>query len=335
MKKSKLLIVISIIFIAVGLISFTVAFASVGWDINKLATSQVKYSVIDSSSTQHDLSSVQKVKIKVDTSDVKISYGVELSITYSQSFTLRDKPITKVKTSVQNGTFLLSTRTIWYRTILSLFDFQNESVQIVLPRDKNIDLDIETDTGDVKFIGDASAQTSSVILETDTGDVVMQDVIVDNLKIEGDTGDIKIVGSDINLANFETDTGDISINNCTVQKADFSVDTGSIKILNSSIDQMVAETDTGDVKITESTIRISKISTDTGDIDGRGVVFGISEMKIFTDTGDVKLTLSGQREEYSFLINVKTGDSNITSTLGGDKLVDVSVKTGDVKIYFA
>ena len=354
MKKAKFLIVLSIIFIIVGALTFAIAFASVGWDIKRLSTTTTRYSSFSASDSTLDLSDVDKIDIEGEAMDVEICYGPELSVTYPEVFTRSGKIAVKVKTTVKNGVLYVSTSTYWLRTF-GLFNFSVGKAQIVLPRDKNVDLSVELNTGEVKFIGDASSKTNYVSIETDTGDVVVQDAVAQKLDLETNTGDVKITGSTSVTAGVETDTGSVSvaasvidtlkvdvdtggvkINGSEIGKAGIETDTGDVRITDSKIDEMTARTDTGDVKIVgEVAVAKASIKTSTGDVDGKSGILDTSNIKITTSTGDIRLTLKGKISDFSYVINVSTGDSNVSSMMLGDKLFEAKVSTGNVKLYFA
>jgi len=314
---------------------FTVSLGGVGWNIKKLSTTSVRYAVIDSTDTRVDITAIDKVNLQMDTADVEITYGAEFSVTYPQLFTLGGKPATKIKTFVNNGVLSVKSEAVWHRTV-GLFNFDDGTVKVVLPRDRNVDLMIEIDTGDVKFIGDASTKTNYVSVETDTGDVTMQDVIVTTIKIETDTGDVKLIDSKGELAQFEVDTGSVKLSSCEIGELNVETDTGDIKITDGKFQNATLRTDTGDVKLVgEVAIAKASIKTDTGDVGGKSGILDTSNIKITTSTGDIRLTLLGKKEDFSFLINVRTGDTNVNSMMLGDKLFEAKVSTGNVKLYFA
>ena len=353
MKKAKLLIIASIIFVVAGALSFVVAFAGVGWDIKKLSTTTIKYSTVSASNTDLDLAGVNKIDFDGSTFDVQISYGAELSVTYPEIFTRGGKPAVKIKTTVKNGVLYISSSTNWLRTF-GIFSFDSGKAEIVLPRDRNVDLSIEVNTGDVKFIGDASTKTDYVFVETSTGNVTMQDVIAETIKIEvdtgdaklldsrcefaeieGDTGNVKITGSQITSTEIETDTGDVKIKDAVINSAKIETDTGDVRLEDSAMAELTVRTSTGDVNIVGNVCATkAKIRTSTGDVSGKSAVLDTNEIRITTSTGDVKLTLKGKISDFSFLINVSTGDSNVGSMVIGDKVFEAKVSTGDVKLYF-
>ena len=211
MKKAKFLIVLSIIFIIVGALTFVIAFASVGWDLKRLSTTTTRYSSFSASDSTLDLSDVDKMDIEGEAMDVEICYGPELSVTYPEVFTRSGKIAVKVKTTVKNGVLYVSTSTYWLRTF-GLFNFSVCKAQIVLPRDKNVDLSVELNTGDVKFIGDASSKTNYVSIETDTGDVYCSFLSDKIVFAQSDTGKIRVPKTTSGgRCDITSDTGNIEV----------------------------------------------------------------------------------------------------------------------------
>ena len=90
----------------------------------------------------------------------------------------------------------------------------------------------------------------TIAIETDTGDVVIEEIYATKLDIETDTGDVKLRAIDAAQISIEADTGDVTGTLRTGKLFHCSSDTGDIHIPKSEpFGQCEIETDTGDIEI--------------------------------------------------------------------------------------
>ena len=201
---------------------------------------------------------------------------------------------------------------------LFLWDFSTQKVEVTIPANRVLDLVIETDTGDVKFTGNASVNSLSI--ETDTGDINTKNsnlTVLTNANFEVDTGDIRLVKINAASISIESDTGDIYLGDCTV--------TNNVKI----------DVDTGDVTLCGVLVcETLGITTDTGEVDADEATVDANILSIETDTGDIDMKLSGKKADYEISVRHRTGDSNISNQLGSPRKLTVIAVTGDIEITF-
>lgn len=170
--------------------------------------------------------------------------------------------------------------------------FFTDTGDIVVSGVQGVPLTVATSTGDITVLGCASATALS--LKSNTGDITLADVSVTDgaLCIEGENGEVELRNVSAAELKLETDTGDVEMNTVLVTgELHVETDTGDVEIRRSDAGSLYVETDTGDVEMELLTGKMFTVETDTGDKrypasdrDG-GVCF------VKTDTGDVEIVV--------------------------------------------
>lgn len=297
-KSNKKACIIAVILIIVGMTIFVGAMASAGWDFRKLNTQDYK------TNTYEIEKDFEKIKIEVDTSNIEfvLSDNKECSVVCYETEEIRHS------VGVENNTLIIKTvdSRKWYEHI-GIF-IESPKVKIYLPQNEFEAIEIETDTGDISM--ENLVVNSNIEIETDTGDISVKSITVNN-NIE-----------------IETDTGDIFANNITVNnKIDISTDTGDASLQYIFCKDLYFESSTADIFLKK--VIMSKgvfIETDTGD-----VVFDecdAEQISVETSTGDVTGTLLTDK---IFVTKTSTGDIDVPSTTSGGKC-EIKTSTGDIQI---
>ena len=127
------------------------------------------------------------------------------------------------------------------------------------------ELSVTTDTGDIRVRGSAP---ESLTLSINTGRIRVEDVSCGELTCESNTGEVKLKNVlSTGAIQLQTDTGDITIENCDAESANILSDTGDIfgNFLTSKWFQ--ATSDTGRVSVPKTREGgLCQIVTNTGDI---------------------------------------------------------------------
>lgn len=143
----------------------------------------------------------------------------------------------------------------------SVIDFE-----ITTPR--QINLTLACDEGDVQITGVEGVMK----IRADEGNVVMDDVCIEELLVTCDEGNLRIKGMVEQSASADMkifmDEGNISLDQCHVSKIQLRSDEGDIIIQNSQMLKMDAHTDEGDVDVALLPVSDGKydISSDEGDL---------------------------------------------------------------------
>ena len=317
MKLFKKLLILALVLILIGGVTFTVAFAASGFNFEKMSGIKNNYTTFNES----DGRTASKLNLKFESSDVYLKFDEQaekISITYPEKTNKNGDKLSSTALTEAEGT-ISAVEKISYRNSLFLWNFNTPRVDVIIPKDRVLNLLIETDTGDVVIEGDATLTALSI--ETDTGDVKTKNsalTVSGTASLETDTGDVNLGKINASSLTIETDTGDVSIADSTVsQNIDITTDTGDITFVGA----IVCET--------------LKCEADTGDVDGEDAAVDAKTVAIETDTGDVELRLTGKSEDYETFVTTRTGDSNIASHKGSPRTLTVKTSTGDIEIHFA
>lgn len=315
-KTGKVWLMIASILVVLGLAIFAGVMFAYDWDFSKLSTVSYETNTYEISETFDSMS------IYVDTTEITFALTDEEAcrIVCHESEKVTHSP------TVQNGVLII--RTVDTRKWIDYIGIFYESPQmtVYLPKDKYVDLLIETDTGDVRIPKDLSFAT---------------------LKIESDTADVDCLASVSEAVKVETDTGNIRLDGITAGKVTLSTETGNITLHSTTVNGNVeAETDTGEVKLTDVLCSDLQVTSNTGNVDLRNVVAS-GRFSIKTDTGDVRFDSSDAKE---IVVETDTGDvkgSLLTdkvfiaksdrgridvpkTTIGG--MCAITTETGDIRI---
>ena len=326
---------IGLILILVGGIIFLCGFAASGFKFNKLSSLSVVENTFKESADQP----IDTLAIYFNTSDITVVFddnATEISIVYQTLETKNKDAFTTITPTVESGKLTLKEA---FAKRVNVFPIQPKTkTTVTIPSSREITFFTETDTGDVTFIGNSAFKSfefhsdtgyvnakdavikslSKIFFETDTGDVRLGKIDTPSLSIETDTGDIFIdegIVSDTTL--IETETGDVTVTRSLASgKTEIETNTGDV-------------TFKGNLKTAELTIEST-----TGDIETDSAVIDADSIEINASTTDVEITLAGKREDYTVTIEQSTGDSNIKNQSGGSRRLNISLSTGDVEIDF-
>ncbi len=238
---------------------------------------------------------------------------------------------------VQNGNTL---------TITSGGDYENEDITVSVP--SSINLDLDTDGGNVKITGNISGK---VELSTDGGDIETKDIqgnaelntaggevatgnINGNASISSGGGDLQI-GTISGEANLNTGGGNIMVYDVrkglkirtgggNVKAGNvggvFTVTTGggNVEVKNVSSTTTVT-TGGGNISISES-VGKTNVTTGGGNLSLKGISGGV---RCVTGSGDVYVELKPDGKSGS---KIKSGNGSITLYVPGDAKATITAK---------
>ena len=131
---------------------------------------------------------------------------------------------------------------------LNLFGDNDSSIEISLPADTVLSLNIASDLGDLE----------------------LENIPVSTLEYSGDLGDLDIENTTVDQITAEAGTGDIQLENCTIGSAALAVGMGDIKISGTVSGDVSAGSGMGDVKIKlngSASDYSFDLSTDMGELE--------------------------------------------------------------------
>lgn len=315
MKKMKIAMIISAIVIAVGLALALLGLLMMRFDWRRLDLSHYQ------SKTHEFVEDFNSISIDVDTADVSFRLSQD-GVCRVACFEDERKTHT---VTVQNGTLQIRVaKSKWYHNI-GLFNFNEPSITVSLPKEAYDALEIDTDTGDVSLPRELSFTNAT--LECHTGDVNWQSAVSDTLSVTTDTGEIGIAGVSPKKLSVKDHTGDISVGDGKIEVLEVSTHTGEVKLFSIECGTLTVESDTGDVELKDLLAETAiSITTNTGDVDLEAC--DAATVTVRTDTGDVWGILLSEKV---FVTKTDTGDVEVPkSTSGG--VCEVITDTGDIEL---
>ncbi|WP_138754717.1 DUF4097 family beta strand repeat-containing protein [Paenibacillus sinopodophylli] len=135
--------------------------------------------------------------------------------------------------------------------------------------------------------------------------------------------------------DVETDTGNIVIDQLKGNKLELSTDTGKIKVSNYVFQDVNFETDTGSATFTDGEGMLTGES-DTGNVSIETAELQ-HDTTVSTDTGNITINVDKQPESAAIKIKKQTGRSTIEwsgleTTKESGRTVDRKIGAGDIKI---
>lgn len=212
-------------------------------------------------------------------------------------------------------------------------------VEVFLPSDWVMDIDIKTATGSVRMQYEDLVLFNDIKIESNTGSIYLTLIDAQSMSLETDTGSIMldsvIIDSDI---DFQTNTGHITLLKVSTHNLNLISDTGRINLTQVFGKQLVAKVDTGRITVVDSEF-INSLSAESSTGD---VIISLTDAQSYTiksSTGDVRVTVSDLSTlRYDLKTSVGkiyidgNNQGNRHSTTTGIRLVKVTVSTGNIHI---
>jgi len=190
-KLLSRLVKIGLVLTLLGGIIFVAAFAASDFNFEKMSgivTTTETY-------TESDGFTANKLVLDFDTTDIKLNFdenATKISIQYNEKITKKGDTLSYVTPSERDGIITLIETKNWKENLF-LWDFKTPTVTVTIPKERVLELVIETDTGDVTITGTGTLNGAEI--STDTGDVYATRATLIStkaIKFEADTGDVKL-----------------------------------------------------------------------------------------------------------------------------------------------
>jgi DUF4097 and DUF4098 domain-containing protein YvlB len=310
----KKFVVLAVALMIIGLLIFTAAACSAGWDFTKLGT--VKHET-----NTYDISEAfDCISIKTDTSDIDFLPSEDGKI----KVVCYEKENMKHSVLVSDGTLkigVVDTRK-WYEHISW---YSSPKITVYLPEGEYSSLIVEEDTGDIEVSN--KFKFESVDIKASTGDVELYSY-AGSVKIKTSTGDIRVENINANSINLSVSTGDVKVTGAVCEgDLNITVSTGKTYLTDTKCKNLISTGDTGDMKL-QGVVATEKFSIErsTGDIKFEGC--DAAEIYVTADTGDVKGTLLSDKV---FLAVSDTGEIDVPKTISGGRC-EITTDTGDIRL---
>jgi hypothetical protein len=248
--------------------------------------------------TVEDFNSMQ---IDVDSADVEIKQGDGYQVSYclqkneEPSIVVKDGSL-QVK-SISDSSFSIN----FLSLSLGNFGWENagERIVVTLPAEKTlVSADIQSDYGDITL---QQVNIENLELKANSGDVVFSDVILGEYHLTCNYGDVTFKNSRCKLGEIKADSGDVEMQDFLGQSLSVKDNYGDVTLADCELDSL----------------------------------------DISCDDGDVAVTLNGNLEDYNFDVSVDAGDFKLNGkeqgtpyeiNVGKDKKVGISDAYGDVSL---
>ena len=275
----KIWLILAIVLIVFGLITFAVIMTIYGWDFGKLNSAKRV-------TNTHNITDIfHSICIDTETANIRIVPSVDghCSVVCNEF----DKLTHTV--TVENGTLSvrLKDERAWYEHIG--INFRSIAITISLPQDVYEALSIKLTTGDVSI---TDLQCKSLTTNGTTGDITLKNITVsENLSIKHTTGDVTITDLQCKTLTADGSTGDITLKNVIAsEKLLIGCTTGDVRFDRCDAGEIFVDVTTGDIRGSLLSEKIFIAKTSTGDIRLPDSSTG-GTCRVTTTTGDIHLEI--------------------------------------------
>lgn len=235
-KKTKVWLMLAILFIFAGGILFTGVMMALDWDFAKLSTTEFEV-------TEYEVAELyENIYIDTETSDVIIIP----SDVRKTTVTCLEQENMKHRVAVVNGTLeikLEDTRAFHHHIAIN---FRKPQIKVYIPRGEYGDLSIKATTGDV---------------------VIQNGFSFENIDVSLTTGDIRCNAYAKKGIRLKTTTGDIRMEDVRAWNAELRLTTGNVYMLNVVLSgNVLVYGTTGNVRLDDCDARDIYIKLSTGDV---------------------------------------------------------------------
>ncbi|MBR6603229.1 MAG: DUF4097 family beta strand repeat protein [Clostridia bacterium] len=321
MKKSLVIwLAIGLSLVFIGLLAFGAAFMMGGFDFKELSLQKYVTNTYD---IEFDF---EKISIKTIDSDITFikSDTDKCRVVFLENKKVRHSAV------VKDGELMIESmdERKWYDYI-SLFDFENETIKLYLPKNIYDSLVIKTTTGDINISKNFAFNTVSIT--GSTADVEFSASSIGLTEIKLTTGDIEMENAAFGDLRLTVSTGDIEVDGVEC-KGDIyiKVSTGETELDRIACKNFTSEGTTGDIELS-SVIASEKLDVrrSTGDIRFRRC--DASEVYAKTATGDITGSLLSEK---IFITESSTGSVRVPNSVSGGRC-EIKTSTGDIRIEIA
>ena len=310
----KKFVVLAVALMIIGLLIFTAAACSAGWDFTNFGTANHETNTYDISEA------FDCISIKTDTSDIDFLPSEDGKI----KVVCYEKENMKHSVLVSDGTLkigVVDTRK-WYEHISW---YSSPKITVYLPEGEYSSLVIEEDTGDIEVSN--KLKFESIDIKASTGDVKLY-ASAGSVKIKTSTGGIRVENINANSIDLSVSTGNVTVVGAVCEgDLKITVSTGKSNLTDTKCKNLISAGDTGDIKL-KGVVASEKFSIerDTGDVKFDGC--DAAEIYVTTDTGDVEGTFLTDKV---FLAFSDTGDIDVPKNVTGGRC-EITTDTGDIEL---
>ncbi|MCR4739580.1 MAG: DUF4097 domain-containing protein [Lachnospiraceae bacterium] len=180
-----------------------------------------------------------ELEIDVDSCNLFIEYGRELSVDYS----MPNAMVPEIE--LRNSKLTIKSKNRGFRFgVAHVID--TPKIKVVIPKDTVLEkADINVDAGNIEI---SELVTDKAELDVDAGNVKFSDSTFKDLKIDVDAGNIELKKCIIDKITADVNAGNIEADDCIIKGGNVETDLGNIE-LNGAVEDVKTRTDLGNVEI--------------------------------------------------------------------------------------
>lgn len=292
----KMWMIAAFILLVVGIVIFFMAFVTADFDISKLFTQKFEKNIFEFNED------FENIYVNVETTTVNFVPSDD-GVCKVECF---EKENMKHSAEVQDGTLTVSIadNRKWYDHIT--INFGTPTVTIYLPKDVYTSLSAKTTTGNIEVPDGLNFET--IVITGTTSNVSCYADASTSIELNTTTGDIRLGSLEAGAVKLSATTGTVKVNDVSCNKLTAKSSTGHIKLENTVANEsIILENTTGGIRFNGCDAGEITVRTSTGSV--RGTL--LSEKIFITDTStgriNVPKTASGGKCE----ITTSTGDIDI------------------------
>lgn len=354
MKKSKKLLIAAAGMMAAGILLLVIAyplggryFYSIGPNgiltTQSLNSKKNNYQVYTLEKTA--LPDLSNVEIATDFADISVeeSDGFYLeyrigSNTKEPQYTVKDGSLSFLPSRNVRGFQFINVGPVHFSGQDNKSSYEDLYIKLYVPSDSVFStLSLHTDSGSVSW--PVKASTDSITLNSDFGDVSLDNVTADRGEITSSSGDIIVRDTALQQAELYTGFGSITAERLSGKALTLSADSGSVSIKDSEGDQAALSSDFGKVYGEDIRFRTLDLHNESGDI-----VLEKADFTSLTADSDFGLTSINTVQPESFYsyelstdfgsisINGNTYGNQVTRNEGAAPYISVENASGDISI---
>jgi len=214
----------------------------------------------------------------------------------------------------------------------------------------------------VKIFLPADTELEYVTIKTSSGDIKIESFRADNVDVRSSFGDATLNNITSNHLQADLSSGRFTGTNLATGRFDFKGRFGSGYFQSVTADSIKADSSSGDLRFTDCAFGDFDATNRFGDITANGFVSSKTNIQassgdvritgdlsgetiVRTEFGDTKLTLSREKDEYSYDISVRFGDirfdgvrqrdqTSLNSGTVQENHLKLSASSGDIEVSF-
>lgn len=218
----------------------------------------------------------------------------------------------------------------WYR-LLNLQLEGDYDVTITLPKRMMESVKATSQLGDVSL---SNLWVENVSAQASCGSVSASQLTqTDTFKVSASLGDVTVQGCSGKYLNLDSDLGNVQVDDCLFDNGDLAGSSGDIQMADSTWTWLTVNNDMGNCVLKGVTAQTSvTCGTSLENVELEKLTS--PEIHLSADSGNVTGSIVGKQEVYRISQEVDMGESNLEDQLDGVYLLEVAASLGDIQLEF-